>query len=44
MAIKKIKAIPGIPTGDVLPKAEPAITRARIPPSSIVGRLAASKC
>jgi hypothetical protein len=32
------------PTGDFRPKAEPAITRARTPPSSIMGRLAASKC
>ena len=33
-----------VSTGEVLPNADPAITRARQPASSTVGRIAASKC
>src|SRR6266536_5754712 len=33
-----------MPTGDVRPNAEPAMMRARTPPSSTTGRLVASKC
>ena len=33
-----------MPTGEVLPNAEPAITRAHTPLSSMTGRSAASKC